>query len=62
MKCTGFSWNIKLRNKGGFWVFTYVFRKNADNAIMKLPMYVVEVRDLDFLRVYLAGLVLTLAV
>ena len=43
-------------------VFTCVFRTNADNAIMKSAMYVVEVRDLDFLRVYLAGLVLTLAV
>ena len=36
--------------------------KNADSAIMKLAMYVVEVRNLDFLTVYLAELVLTLAV
>ena len=29
---------------------------------MKNAMYVLDVRDLDFLRAYLAGLVLTLAV
>ena len=29
---------------------------------MKSAMYVLEVRDSDFLRAYLAGLVLTLAV
>ena len=28
---------------------------------MKSAMYVVEVRDLDFLKAYLSGLVLTLA-
>ena len=29
---------------------------------MKSAMYVLDVRDLDFLRAYLVGLVLTLAV
>ena len=43
-------------------VIVRIFRKNADKAIMKSAMYVIETRDLDFLRAYLSGLVLTLAV
>ena len=43
-------------------VLVRIFRKNADKAVMKSAMYVFEVRDCDFLRAYLAGLVLTLAV
>ena len=43
-------------------VLVRIFRKNADKAVMKSAMYVLDVRDLDFLRAYLAGLVLTLAV
>ena len=39
-----------------------IFRKNADKTIMKSVMYVIETRDLDFLRALLSGLVLTLAV
>ena len=42
-------------------VIVWIFRKNADKAIMKSAMYVIETRDLDFLRAYLSGLVLTLA-
>ena len=42
-------------------VIVQMFRKNADKAIMKSAMYVIETRDLDFLRAYLSGLVLTLA-
>ena len=42
-------------------VIVRIFRKNADKAIMKSAMCVVEVRDLDFLKAYLSGLVLTLA-
>ena len=42
-------------------VIVRIFRKNADKAIMKSAMYVVEARDLDFLKAYLSGLVLTLA-
>ena len=38
-----------------------IFRKNADKAIMKSAMYVIEERDLEFLKAYLSGLVLTLA-
>lgn len=43
-------------------VFVRIFRKYAEKAVLKSAMYVVEDRDLDFLRAYLAGLVLTLAV
>ena len=43
-------------------VLVRIFRKNGDKAVMKSAMYVLDVRDLDFLRAYLAGLVLTLAV
>ena len=42
-------------------VIVRIFRKNADKAIMKSAMYVVKARDLDFLKAYLFGLVLTLA-
>ena len=42
-------------------VIVRIFRKNANKAIMKSAMYVVEVKDLDFLKEYLSGLVLTLA-
>ena len=42
-------------------VIVRIFQKNVDKAIMKSAMYVVEVRDLDFLKAYLSGLVLTLA-
>ena len=41
-------------------VLVRIFRKDAEK--MKSAMYVLEVRDCDFLRAYLAGLVLTLAV
>ena len=43
-------------------VLVHIFRKNGDKAVMKSVIYVLDVRDLDFLRAYLAGLVLTLAV
>ena len=43
-------------------VIVRIFRKNADKAIIKSAMYVIETRDLDFLKAYLSGLVLTLAV
>ena len=42
-------------------VIVRIFRKNADKAIMKSAMYVIEERDLEFLKAYLSGLVLTLA-
>ena len=43
-------------------VIVQIFKKNVDKAIMKSAMYVMETRDLDFLRAYLSGLDLTLAV
>ena len=44
-------------------VFVRVCRgPNVDKAVLKSAMYVREHEDLDFLRAYLAGLVLTLAV
>ena len=42
-------------------VIVRIFQKNEDKVIMKSAMYVVEARDLDFLKAYLSGLVLTLA-
>ena len=42
-------------------VIVRMFRKNGEKAIMKSAMYVIEERDLDFLKAYLSGLVLTLA-
>ena len=43
-------------------VIVQIFRKNADKAIIKSAMYVIETRDLEFLKAFLSGLVLTLAV
>ena len=43
-------------------VIVQIFRKNADKAIIKSAMYVIKTRDLDFLKAYFSGLVLTLAV
>ena len=43
-------------------VLVCIFRKNGDKAVMKSAMYVVNVTDVDFLRAYLAGLDLTLAI
>ena len=42
-------------------VIVRIFRKNGEKAIMRSAMYVIEERDLDFLKAYLSGLVLTLA-
>ena len=52
----------KIERKNRIFVLTRIFRKNANIAIMKSAMYVVEVRDLDFLRAHLAGLAMTLGV
>ena len=43
-------------------VLVRIFRKNGDKTVMKSAIYVLNIRDLDLLRAYLAGLVLTLAV
>ena len=54
---------LQYRVQKGKWILVvvWIFRKNADKAIMKSAMYVIEARDLDFLKAYLSGLVLTLA-
>ena len=54
---------LQYRVGKGKWILVIVriFRKNADKAIMKSAMYVIETRDLVFLKAYLSGLVLTLA-
>ena len=38
----------KIQKKTRILVLTRIFRKNADIAIMKSAMYVLEIRDLDF--------------
>lgn len=43
-------------------VVTRIFRHNPSKALLKSAMYVKEEEDVDFLRAYLSGLVLTLAV
>ena len=42
-------------------VVVKVLRKEAQKETLKSVMYVTQIRDLDFLRAYLAGLSLTLA-
>ena len=55
---------LQYRVEKGKWilVIVWIFRKNADKTIIQSAMYVIETRELDFLRGYLSGLVLTLAV
>ena len=43
-------------------VFVQIFWQNGDRAVMKCAMYASSQEDLDFLRAYLAGLVLTLGI
>ena len=43
-------------------VLTRIFRFNPDKALLKSAMYMKEEADIDFLRAYLSGLVLTLPV
>ena len=44
-------------------VFVQIFRgPNAEKSVLKSAIYVREWDDIDFLRAYLVGLVLTLAV
>ena len=52
----------KVQKRRRILIFVRVFRNESETAILKSAMYVSGVRDLDFLRAYLAGLVLTLAV
>ena len=43
-------------------VFVRIFHKNMDYTVLKSGMYCSELRDIVFLRAYLSGLVLTLAI
>ena len=43
-------------------VLTRIFRFNPEKASLKSAMYMKEEEDIDFLRAYLSGRVLTLAV
>ena len=43
-------------------VFFRVYKKESQKETLKSAMYVVKVEDLDFLRAYLAGLSITLAI
>ena len=52
----------KVEKQRWILVIVRIFRKNADKAIIKSAMYVTEARDLEFLKAFLSGLVLTLAV
>ena len=52
----------KVEKQRRILVIVRIFRKNADKAIIKSAMYVIEARDLEFLKAFLSGLVLTLAV
>ena len=52
----------RVEKKKWILVIVRIFRKNADKAIIKSAMYMIETRDLEFLKAFLSGLVLTLAV
>ena len=43
-------------------VFVRIFWQNGERAVMKSAMYACCQDDLDFLRAYLAGIVLTLGI
>ena len=40
---------LQYRVERNRWILVHIFRKNADKAVMKSAMYVLDVRDLDFL-------------
>ena len=43
-------------------VIVHIFWQNGEKTVMKCAMYVFDQEDIDFLRAYLAGLVLTLGI
>ena len=55
---------LEYRVEGNKWilVFVRVYKKESQKETLKSAMYVVKVEDLDFLRAYLAGLSITLAI
>ena len=52
----------KVEKKSQILVITRIFRHNPEKALLKSAMYVRDEKDVDFLRAYLSGLVLTLGV
>ena len=52
----------KVEKKSQILVVTRIFRHNPEKALLKSAMYVRDEEDVDFLRAYLSGLVLTLGV
>ena len=52
----------KVEKNSRILVITRIFRHNPEKALLKSAMYVRDVEDVDFLRAYLSGLVLTLGV
>ena len=49
----------QVEKKKQILVFVQIFHKSAEKAIL---MYVIEMRDLEIIKAYLSGIVLTLAV
>ena len=52
----------KVEKNSRILVVTRIFRHNPEKALLKSAMYVRDEEDVDFLRAYLSGLVLTLRV
>ena len=52
----------KVEKNSQILVVTQIFRHNPEKALLKTAMYVRHEEDVDFLRAYLSGLVLTLGV
>ena len=52
----------KVEKKSQILVVTWIFRHNPEKALLKSAMYVRDEEDVDFLRAYLSGLVLTIRV
>ena len=52
----------KIEKNSQILVITRIFRHNPEKALLKSAMYVQDEEDVDFLRAYLSGLVLTLGV
>ena len=54
--------SVQSRKNKRILVLVRIFRFNPEKTFLKSAMYVQEEEDIDFLRAYLSGLVLTLAI
>ena len=52
----------RVQKKSRILVIARIFRRNPETALLKSAMYVRDDEDVNFLRAYLSGLVLTLAI